>query len=62
MSQVGPPPGAARAAGRTPARRHPVRAALSLAVIALGMGLALAAALGAVIWLLSAALHSASSA
>lgn len=45
-----------------PARNHPVRSALSLIVIAVGLGVALAASLGAVIWLLSAALHSAATA
>ena len=58
MSQVSRHPGTAA----RPAGSHPVRSAISLVVIALGLGLALAATLGAVIWLLSAALHSASTA
>ena len=42
------------------ATRHPIRSAMSLLIIALGLGLALAASLGVVIWLISAALQSAS--
>ncbi len=43
-------------------RPHRIRSAAALVVIALALGLALAATLGAVVWAISTGLHAASTA
>lgn len=54
------PPGLSAA---TVARRpHRIRSAAALIIIALALGLALAGALGAVVWAIATALHAASTA